>query len=325
MSEKYHIVVGGSRPKTIKVGTVLKNTGSTIINEKGETLAKRGEVIFPNKCKIWAVRVIGGKMPKENSVDITDQSYKGELMGLKWGDPKGTLIEVRYIKGLPSLDVLYQEVRLGFKIDETKESSADAFFLQLPNGENDFNETTDKLLIQHLKWHSYNLQSISKDPSFFTTMFYEKSFEQEETMNSLIIDYKFEAGKILREAVDGADSIAKCRNLYKVVQSVTDEEPEDSRMYSYLKVIADKKPSEFLKAIDDYKVRMSNVFEKVKIYEAADYSVDGMLVGGDKKKDLIISDLPTKGEGIFDYMIENFTEPKIFEASYKLIQITDKL
>ena len=325
MSDKYHIVVGGSRPKTIKVGTVLKNTGSTIINERGETLAKRGEVIFPNKCKIWAERVINGKVPKGDTVDITDSSYKGELIGLKWGDPKGTLIEVRYIKGLPSLDVLYQEIRLGFKVDDTKESSADAFFLQLPNGDNDFNETTDALMIQHLKWHSYNLQSISKDPQFFTSMFYEKSFEQEETMNSLIIDYKFEAGKILREAVDGADSIAKCRNLFSIVRSITDEEPEDTKMYSYMKIIADKKPSEFLKAIDDYKVKMSNVFEKVKIFGVADWSVDGILVAGEKKKDVILSDLPTKGEAIFDYMLENFADPKIFEASYKLIQITDKL
>jgi hypothetical protein len=327
MSEKYHIVVGGTRPKTIKVGTVLKNTGSTIINEKGETLAKRGEVIFPNKCKIWAARTIGGKIP-ENMVDITDASYKGQIQGLKWGDPKGTLIEVRYIKGLPSLDVLYQEVKLGFKVDESKESSAEAFFLQLPNGENDFNETTDALLIQHLKWHSYNLQSVSKDPSFFTTMFYEKSFEQEETMNSLIIDYKFEAGKILREAVEGAESIEKCKNLFRIVQSITDEEPEETKMYSYLKIIADKKPSEFLKAIDDYKVKISDTYEKVKIFEVADWSVDGILAASDKKgkkKEVILSDMPTKGEGIFDYMIANFTEPKVFEASYKLIQITDKL
>lgn len=328
MSDKYHIIVGEqNRIKTVMVGTIEKGTGSTVIEQRGETLAKRGEVIFPNRCQIWGARVIKGKFNKDDrEIDVTDPNYKGEVMGLKWGDPRGMLIDVRYIKGLPSLDVLYQENRLNFKIDENKPASADAYFLQFPNGENDFDESSDALLIQHLKWHSYNPKSISKDPQFFTQMFFEKNFEEEETVNSLLIDVRFESGRILREAVDGADSMAKCKNLFSIVKNVTDEEPEDTKMYSYLKVIADKKPALFLKAIEDYKVKVSTTFEKLKNYEAVDWTKDGTLATTkEKKNEVVISELPTKGEAIFDYLLENFTDPKVYEATYKLIQITDKL
>lgn len=326
-NNKYCIVVGdGGREKTIKVGTIERGSGSTLIKERGETLARRGDIMFSNECNVWAARAINGKIDKNGrAVDITDPDYKGELIGLKWGDPKGMLIRVRYIKGLPSLDILYQENRLNFKINDNLESSADAYFLQFPMGENDFNEDSDKLLVQHLKWHSYNPNSISKDPQFFTSMFYERSFEQQETANSAIIDHKFEAATIVRKCGEGGDSIAKCKNLFSIVKSASDGEPEDGKLYAHLKIMADNYPVEFLRAVADYKAKVSDVFEKAKTFEAVDWVVDGTLATTGKNKEILISGLPTKKDGIFDYLLENFTEPKVFNVTYKLNQITDKL
>jgi hypothetical protein len=333
MSEKYHITVGDKRPQTVKVGVIEKGSGFTILKEeRGETLARRGDCFFSNKCPVWAARAINGKIEKDGrSIDLTDREYQGELIGMKWGAKGGSSIDVRYLKGYPSLDVLYQETRLNFKVDDNQASSADVFFLSFPNGDNDFDEKIEPLLIQHLKWHAYNMNSISRDPEFFTSMFYEKSFEQEERLDSANLDSKFEAGTIVRECGNGADSVSKCKNLFSIVKSVTDEEPEDNKVYAYLKMIADKKPEQFIKAIDEYKMKVSNVFEKLKSYDIVDTTTDGILVcevsagKGAKKKEIIISDLPTKGEGIFDYLLENFSDPKVFEATYKLIQITDKL
>lgn len=323
----YHIIVGRQRPQTIKLGSIERNTGSSIIKEHGETLAKRGDTGFPNGTKIWAVRVIDGVAPKpgESAIAVTDPKYKGEIKRLPWGSVGGSLIDVRYLKGYPSLDVLYQDRILNFKIDETNENTAEVFMIMLPNGENDIDENIDPLLVEHLKGHSYNRDSKSKDPSFNSHMFYEKSFEQQERLDSQILDEKFEAGKVVREAGTGGDTLNKCKNLLSIVKTVTDEEPEDSGVYAYLKMIADKKPVAFLKAVNDYKVKVSNVFEKLKSYEAVDLTKDGVIVVGQKKKEIVITDLPAKGEQMFMYLLENFTEPEVFNATYKLIQISDNL
>lgn len=327
MDNNYHIVVGDKRPETVRVGIIERNSGFTILKEdKGETLARRGDVFFPNKCQIWAARAIDGKIEIDGrAVEVTDAKYSGELLPMKWHQKGGTLIEARFLKGYNSLDVLFQENRLNFRIDDNQPSSADAYFLTFPNGDSDFNSEADKLLVQHLKWHPYNFNSVSKDPEFFTTMFREKSFEQEATLQTFMLDEKFEAGRVVREAGTGANSIGKCKNLFAIVKEAKDEDKEDSQLYAHLKTIADTRPSDFLKAIESYKVKISNVFEKLKSYEAADWTVDGTLVAGDKKKEIIISDLPTKGDGIFDYLLENYTDPTVFEATYKLIKITDKL
>jgi|SRR6185312_4913805 len=333
MSKQYHITVGGERLRTIQIGKIEPNTNFTVLSEeKGETLAKRGDVGFPNKCKVWAARVIDGKMPKEGEplISVTDPRYRGELKGLKWGAKGGSVIDVRYVSGYPSLDCLYQEKVLNFKINDEDESSADAQFLFLPNGDVDFDETTDPFYIQHLEWHAYNFNSESKNPNFYTHYFREKSFEQEERLDTQTWDDEFEARKIVSEIGSGANDMAKCKNLFSVVRMANDEEPEDTKVYSYLKMISAKRPSLFLNAVKDYKLKVSNVFEKLKSYEMVDTTVDGTLVietstKGVKKKELILTDLPTKGEGIFEYMLENFADPKIFEATYNLIKITDKI
>lgn len=326
----YHITVGEKRPQTRKLGSVEPNTGFSIVKERGETLANRGNFGFPNGAKVWAARVIDGKMPKEGepAITVTDPKYKGELKQLKWGVKGGSLIDVRYLKGYPTLDVLYQERVLNFKVDETTENSADIFMLIFPNGDNAIDENIDPLLVQHLKWHPYNRDSISRNPEFMPlSTFKEKHFDQEESDLGKVLDEKFEAGKIVRDAGTGGDVMAKCKNLFHIVSDVTDEQPEDSKLYDYLKLIADVRPSAFLKAVEDYKVRVSDVFEKIKSYEMADLTKDGTIVIGlpGKKKEHIVSDLPAKGEGIYDYLIENYTDPIVFDTTFKLIKLTDKL
>ena len=337
MAETYHITVGGNRLKTVKIGKIERGSGQTVLaEERGETLAKRGTFVFPNKCQVWAQRVINGEGPKEGepAIAITNPRYTGELKGLKWGAKGGSIIEVRYLRGYPTLDVLYQEKVLNFKINDEDESSADANFLTFPNGDIDFDSTSDPYLIQHLKWHAYNSGSISKDPTKYDNVFSEKSFEQQERLDTRSWDEEFEAMKVVREAGDSANSVARCKNLLSVVKDITDEQPEDEKVYSYLKMISQKRAAQFNEAIKQYKLRVSDVFAKMDSYEIADYSVDGTLVVEDtegkgakanKVQKIIISDLPVKGRDIYDYMLENFTEPKIYDAIFDLIQITDKI
>lgn len=341
MAETYHITVGGDRLKTVKIGKIERGSGQTILSEeRGETLAKRGDFMFPNKCRVWAVRLDDkGDIPKDekgNHIKLqpTDNKYKGQLQGLKWGDPKGSIIEARYVSGYPSNDVLYQEKVLNFQINNEDESSADANFLSFPNGDIDFDNTADPYLVQHLKWHSYNRDSVSRNPTINDNIFYEKTFDQEERLDTQTWDEDFEARKVVAAAGSGADSISKCKNLLSILNSVADEQPEDTKIYAYLKMLSVKRAAQFLQAIEEYKLKVSNVFAKMDSYEIADYTVDGTLVVKDtvgKGKDkhdiqkIVLQDLPVKGRDIYDYMLENLLEPKIFEATFDLIQITDKI
>lgn len=340
MAETYHITVGGDRLKTVKIGKIERGTGQTVLSEeRGEVLAKRGNFMFPNKCKIWAARVIDGEIPKDVHGNLimlqpTDSGYRGQLKGLKWGEKGGSIIDVRYLSGYPSNDVLYQERVLNFKINDDDESSADANFLSFQNGDIDFDKNSDPYLIQHLKWHAYNGTSVSRSPTMYDNVFFEKSFDQEERLDTQTWDEDFEARKVVAAAGSGSDSVAKCKNLLSIVKAVTDEEPDDTKVYAYLKMISAKRPTQFLQAIEEYRLKVSNVFAKMDSYEIVDLTVDGTLVCEDtegkgknshKVKKIILTDLPVKGKDVYDYMLENFAEPKVFDATFELIQITDKI
>lgn len=326
----YNIVVGDTRPSTIQIGVIERGSGHSILTEKGERLARRGDSGFPNGTKIWGARVINGKIPEDEKgnlvqIAVTDPRYKGEVKPLKWGAEGGSLIDVRYIKAYPTLDVLYQERILNFKIDETNESSSEVFMIILPNGLNEIDENIEPLFVNHLKAHTYNRDSKSKDPAFGDFKFYEQTDEQVENVESQMFDEKFEAGSIIRDAANGSDGLAKCKNLFSIIKTVTDETPEDKKLFGYLKMLADKKPVQVLKAVADYKLKVSNVFEKLKSYDAVDLTTEGTIVALKPKRAIIMSNVPVKPDSVYDYLLENYVAPDVFDATFKLTQITDKL
>src|SRR5690606_17199497 len=104
-----------------------------------------------NRAQAWGCRVLeDGKIPP-HQIDVKDPRYKGQIKFLPWGDKNGYLIDCRYLKGYNTLDVQYQEIVLGFKVNENDASAAEVFYLMLKSGYNEFNEVTDKLKTEMLK------------------------------------------------------------------------------------------------------------------------------------------------------------------------------
>lgn len=67
------------------------------------------------------------------------------------------------------------------------------------------------------------------------------------------------------------------------------------------------------------------MFVKAESYKVLDLTKDGIIAAGKDLKEPIISDVPTKGKKMLDYVLENcFTEASA-NAISKLKQITDKL
>lgn len=323
---KYTIIGGtADRPAFIKGGQLEKGSGQTIIagNEPVYQL-RRQDIGIPNYAMTWGVRVIEkGKIP-ETPVDVKDPKYRGEIEFLPWGKEGGVLIECRYLKNYGTLDKQYQELVLGVKVDENDVSSSDAHFLVIQSGENQFDEITDKLLIQMLKISSYNLTSKFRNPNANHWLFKEKQEEVEVTETSKSLSAKAKALAIVGDAsLD--NSYAKLTNLLGVVRSITTDDVEEKDLFTFLQKLADEKPEEFVSQVEEHTKFVSNIIEKAKSFEAFDLTKDGTIVAGTNKKEIIAEDVPAKGEGMIDWMFTNFLDKKASEAIFMLKKITDKL
>src|SRR5574337_627059 len=116
MADKYKVLFGVSAEEDVLIGRLEPGNATT----KGTVLKgkfRKGNYIFPNKTKAWGVRLIDGKVPADKKgntmrIEVTQPEYKGEVLWLEWGDPKGYMIESRYEEGTASLDYQYQINRL---------------------------------------------------------------------------------------------------------------------------------------------------------------------------------------------------------------------
>lgn len=326
---KEFVVIAGfeNRPETVERGTLEKGMGQSIISgETIKTLNRRGDVGFPNRTEAWGVRLIDGKVPRDPA-DVKNPNYRGKIEWLNWGDPKGYLIVARYLKGYQTLDQQYQDVVLNAKdtIRDDSEGSADAFYVRLQSGDNVFDEkTVDPYFVEFLKIHELNRDSKSKNPEIASYMFRERSLEQVETEAEKSLNHKLECLKIVNEAsLD--NSRVKLNNLYRILEGIADEQVRENDLHRVLSLLADQKPELFITAINEYKKDASNVFERLKSYDAIDLTTAGVIAGGLSKKEVVAQDVPGKGEDMLVWVLENYLEQSSYDAVFKLKQITDKI
>jgi len=329
MGQKYKVFAGaGDRPATLTGQFIEKNSGQSVTDSgtKTQYTLQPQSVGIPNSADIWAVRLDkNGKIP-EKVLDVKDTNYSGKIKILKWGDPQGSLIPVRFLQSYATLDTQYQNLILNAdkNINDNDASSADAFFITLTSGVNEFDEDIEPYKIQFLKASPYNKNSVSKDPRHFNSMFEEYKDEFVESENESFLDSKFEALKIVNEA--GLDNTRnKVKNLYSILYGAGDNTVADENKFSHLKKLADKEPEIIINGVTKYKGDVSALFEKIKSdNNFLDLTTDGEIVVGKSKKEVLLKDIPAKGEGMLDYVFENYLDADIFEAIIKLNQIVAK-
>lgn len=322
-----------NRPETIERGVLEKGLGqSTLSGATIQVLNKRAEVGVPNWTEAWGVRLnAAGEIPKDKDgnvirLDIKDTAYKGQIKELKWNDPNGCLIVCRFLSGYNTLDQQYQDVVLGAKdsIREDSEAAADAFYLRLASGDNWYDPESDRYLVQMLRIHYMNETSVFRNPKSQNYMFREKNFDKIDTEQSKTLNAKFESLKIVNESAKD-NTLAEIRNLKGILGAILNQDVKDEDLYRYLSMIADTKPAEFLNEINQYKKKVSDIFEKAKSWNILDLTKDGMIAAGETKKELIGSDIPGKKEGMLDWVFENYLNEKAYEIVQRLKTITDKL
>lgn len=323
---KYTVVAGNyDRPAFVDGQRIEKNSGQTqLVGDQVKYTLRKQDIGVPNYAQAWGVRTYEDGQIPATPVEVKDPKYKGHVKFMPWGDPKGTLIECRYLKNYRTLDKQYQDLVLNAKINEDDPTSADAYFITLQSGENTFDDVVEAFKIQMLKISSYNKTSPFKTPDAVHWLFYEKDKVTEAKVESKVLSAKAEALMIVGNAAQD-NTYGKLNNLLGIVRGITTDEPEEKEVYVYLQRLADNYPDLFITKVEEHKKFISNLFEKAKSYDILDLTHDGIIYAGSSKKEKIIDDLPEKGQNMLTWIYNNFLDTKASEAIFALKRITDKL
>lgn len=333
MGAGYVIKVGFGEPTEVVISTPNQN------HEPGPNAVKAfiapGTENLLNRARVWARRVKSdGKAAtdaagKEKVLEVADVDYTGKLEFLKWMEQKvgAQQIEIRYLKSSQSLDVEYQDNKQKIRIDpEGKDGSA---FVSLDSGENKFDLAKDALLIEFLKVHPQNKNSISKnsDPEIKGFTYYEVTDEQIDKTFIVHSESKLSAGNFVTSVSDNEQSLKNLLELFKfkgVEFGDVNHLSNGLDVYKALLKFADGQPEAFNQGIDEYKKMISDCFVKSDSYKALDLTKNGFVAMITDNKSEIIYEVPEgKGKGMQDWVLQNFLLPEVYEKTKQFKKLCD--
>lgn len=325
----YVIVVGRERPAEAIVSHAKKDG-----TPKGEDQLKRyisvGKHMMVNPTSVWGRRVIDGKPTKDDkAVELNTVGYNGEIEFLEYGDPKGYLLTIRYLKQSRSLDIEYQDNIQKLKVDTIKGEDGSAM-ITFDAGENKYDEKKDALFVQYLKVHGQNRDSVSKNPNpaIYGFTFFEVTDDNVKTVSIEKGEKSVSAGFVVMEA-------SKKPGNLKVLLDIVGEREElvgldnlskDKQIYDGLLRFALTNPNDFDSLVNNWKKKFSDAVEKAKSYKALDLTKDGHIaLIVDNKPNLMFSDAKGKGDKMIDWVLENYYDSEIYKKATGFISITEKL
>lgn len=338
MAKGYAIQVGQHAPAKVLVGHPNKSGLPT--EETYEVLKQTGAHLLINSTRVWARRVQpDGKLPKgadgvEIALEAIDTRYKGNLEFLPWGTQKvgAQAIHTRYLPQSSSLDYEYQKNVQ--KIETRVEDGSD--YINLTPGENKFDTEKEALLIQHLKVHGQNRDSVSKnpDPQLKGYTYYELT---EEKADKSFIDKKekaLDAGLFIKGLSADPQSL---RNLFEIFldyrkangQSFGDVDmlSRDYDIYTMMLTYSDTDPVEMMNFINRYKKDLLDRFEFAKNFKALDLDKEGFIgfVDATGKRTVVFEGVKEKGNKAIDWVIENFVQDGVYKATKHFLSLCSKL
>ena len=309
-------------------GQLERGSNTTIVGRVTPITIKAGTWGIANGTQAWGQRLDASGNPpaKDKVIRVEDDAYRGLIRWLRWGDPRGTLINARYLSGHPTLDKSYQETRLGVKVVDGFVDGESISLITMPHGFNEFDEEERPAFVQMLKIHHQNPKSIYCNPeSEAIPMYFEVDDSDNNDEKSTLIETKGELLMLVGSASSKPENI---RTLFEIVkdQNRTSVNLEDaSEVYKYLQVFADQDPKSFSNRVNGYKERVSAVLEKGRSYNIFDTTKDGFIAAGVTKKEIIIDEVPAKGDAMIDWVMEHCLEPKAYDSIVKIQTITDTL
>lgn len=326
MSAGYVIQVGNEKPAEAIIATPHKKTGDPQ-GPQMKTYIRVGSHLILNRARVWGRRVINGK-PKADQTDIEFNTvgYKGEVEFLPWGKEGGYAIDIRYLPQSRSLDYEYQQNVQKIQVNPEQEGA----HVRLNAGQNKFDPSKQDILVKFLGVHPQNRDSKSKnpDPVIKGYQYYEVTDEHVDKKAVEKIETAIQAGNMIKELSGKPNQV---RNLFKVMGKreefgSTDLLSGDAQIYRTMLEYASGNSEDFFYLIGEYKREVEDAFKKADSYQALDLTKEGhvvMDVSG--KKTIILSEVPGKGQGMVDWMIQHYYEEEVFMATQTLKELVSKL
>lgn len=329
MGNKFRIHAGTKREGSNAIAGFLERGRNDILKGKSTPVTiKAGTWGIPNGTQAWGVRLDKDLKVPAKPLKAEDEAYRGDIKWMKWGEKGGTMIRARWVPGYDTIDKDYQDNRLGIKIiDGFLEDGEPIALITMSHGYTEYDEDEQPALVQMLKIHHQNPKSISCNPTTDATPMY---FEVEEDDNtdevSSLIETKGQCLLLVGAAHNKPDNIRTLFDIVKDVNNGSDISKEDAgEVYKFLQSFADADPKNFSNRVNGYKERISAVIEKGRAYNIFDLTKDGFIAAGEKKKEIILEDVPSKGEKMLDWAYDHCMEPVVYDGLAKLKTITDAL
>jgi len=314
MSKSYVIHVGHHAPE--KVIIAYPNRNGDPKGEVFETHKQVGSYFIMNRARVWCRRVLpSGKLPVvdqvEQSLEVTDTRYKGNLEFLTWGDNKlgAQAIEIRFLTISSSIDYEYQ--RTVQKFDPRIEE--DTMHIELAPGENKFDTDKEVLKIQFLKVHPRNRDSVSKDPDpkIKGSDYYEVSDEQMDKTFVRNREAALVTGIFVQQLSTKPQSLRNLLEIFKgygVEFGSVNHLSNPTDIYAALLKFADI-PGDFGAYVQRYKKELLDLFEYAKSFKALDLSKNGVIaLLVNNKPEILLDKIEAKGDGMIDWVLENFAD-----------------
>lgn len=319
---KTKFYIGQPRPNEAVLGQLEK--GSSIIKGASTPMASPigGKQIIANRSIVWGIRLdANGNKPKDGvKLQPNDKNYRGKVdFNVKWGTDGGMPITTRYKSGSASIDYDYQVLQLGMK---RFEDDLEDNYLDLPMGEYVLfdSEEAKKLM---LLTHHENIDSVCRNPDVINgSIRLVKSFESKKEQ-VVMIDKEFQAVKIVQDATT-FDHLVVLKTIMSDKVDIRYDESDETSLFENIILWVKQNAEPFLECIQAYNIRVSDVIEKFRSYKAFDYTTDGKLMGGQDKKEILVTGIDAKGEAMIDYLFENRMEPEVFDAINKMTVIAQK-
>lgn len=331
MGVKYRIHAGTKREGSNAISGFLERGRNDILAGKSTPVTiKAGTWGIPNGTQAWGRRLDkDGKIPGGDKIfRIEDDNYRGIIEWLKWGDKRGTMIRARYIPGYVTLDKDYQDTKLGVKIvDGFLDDGESVSLITMPHGYSEYDEDEKPALIQMFKIHHQNPKSISCNPDNESLPMF---FEVEDTDNvdekSSLIETKGQCLLLVSAASSKPENIRALFEIVKDANKGINVVKEDvGEVYKFLQAFADEEPRNFSNKVNGYKTKVSAIIEKAKAYDIFDVTKDGFIAAGVNKKEIILGDVPAKGDKMLEWAFDHCLEPAVYDGIAKLQTITDSL
>lgn len=334
MSNGFVIMVGNERPAKVMVGHVKKD-GTPKEAENIERYISVGKHLLINGSRVWARRVINGKMlindkAEESVVEFNDPKYKGEIEFLDWKKDQAKVgaqaIHIRYMVGSSSLDAEYQDNIQKIKIDPQRGLAQ----IELEAGENKFDYKQQALLIQFLKVHSQNRDSKSKnpDPEIKGYSYYELTDDLVDKTTTKKIETRLDAGIVVKEFSSKPQQL---KNLFEILGrrpefGDTDHLSNDQTIYTTLLRYTETNADDFNFLIKEYKKDLSDKFEYAKSFNALDLTKNGSIVlTVSGKKEIVWDNAEGKGDEMLDWVMENYADAGVYEKTKHFKSLVSKI